>query len=78
MDSGLRFGLVIRNSLVQNFVVMVVAETRPWQYKPGYEPVPQAQAIVVSDGSVSPRKPGEVIEISGKVGRDYGDWWVVA
>ena len=78
MDSGLRFGLVIRNSLVQHFVVMVVAETKSWQYRPGYAPVPRAQAVVVSDGSDhGARKPGEVIEIGGKVGRDYGDWWVV-
>ena len=77
VGSGLRFGLVIRNSLVQHFVVMVVAETKSWQYRPGYDPVPRATAVVVSDGSIGARKPGEVTTITGKVGRDYGDWWVV-
>ena len=77
-ENGFRYGMVVRNSLVQTFVVMVVAALPPWQYKPGYTPVPRAQAVVVADGSrAGAARIGSLTTITGKVGTDYGDWWVV-
>lgn len=77
-DTGFRYGTILTNSLWQHFVVMVVAVLPPWQYGPGYDPVPQATVVVVRDTSPHGASPvGRVTTISGRVGRDWGDWWEV-
>ena len=74
-ENGFRYGMVVRNSLVQDFVVMVVTSTKPWQYAPGHPLVPQARAIVMSDRGHAARTAGAMVSISGRVGPD---WLVVS
>lgn len=78
MDEQFRYGLVVKNSSAQFFVVMVVRRLPDWQhYLKTTPPVPQAKAIVLANREGAAPQVGKVVEISGKVGTEYGDWWVV-
>lgn len=74
MDSGFRYGMVIENRAIRHFRVMVVNELSAWQYRPGYMPVPQTRAVVLTDRATSPMPVGKMVDITGRLADD----WVVA
>lgn len=75
-ESGFRFGLVVRNTGVPDYVVMVLCRLADWVYQ--VDPSithPQAMAVVMHSTRYHENEVGGIVKISGSISRD--GWEVV-